>query len=126
MKGLGAADYEDDVASDPRIDALRARMQVREHAPFTRDYYDRERRYIGNAVQVFFADGTATERVQVDVPLGHRERRAEGLPLLRAKFSAALVAHFGSTHAQRIEALVARGASADDLPVPELMAALVR
>src|SRR5690606_32395775 len=62
---LTAADYEDDVAADPRIDDLRARMEVRENPAFTRDYYDPDKRYIGNAVQVFFHDGTSTPRVQV-------------------------------------------------------------
>ena len=87
---LNAADYEDAVAHDPRVDALRAKMQVRENPGFTRDYYDLEKRYIGNAVQVLFNDGTRTDRVEVSVPIGHRERRAEGVPLLLEKFRASL------------------------------------
>jgi len=83
---LTAADYEDSVAKDPRIDALRAKMQVRENPLFTRDYFAADKRYIGNAVQVFFRDGSSTERVEVHVPIGHRERRAEGIPVLQQKF----------------------------------------
>ncbi|MGD8483154.1 MAG: bifunctional 2-methylcitrate dehydratase/aconitate hydratase, partial [Gammaproteobacteria bacterium] len=65
---LTAEDYEDSVARDPRIDALRSKMKVKENPRFTRDYYDPEKRYIGNAVQVFFKDGSATARVEVEFP----------------------------------------------------------
>src|SRR5690606_8078535 len=87
---LTAADYEDNVARDPRIDVLRARMEVRENEDFTRDYYDPQKRYLGNAIRVYFSDGTSTRRVQVDYPVGHRLRRAEGIPLLRKKFAASI------------------------------------
>ena len=83
---LTAADYEDDVASDPRIDELRAKMEVKENQQYTKDYFDPDLRYIGNSVQVFFNDGTSTERVAVDFPIGHRERREEGIPVLKQKF----------------------------------------
>jgi len=83
---LTGADYEDDVASDPRIDALRDKMEVRENEHFTKDYIDPDKRYIGNAVQVFFTNGSSTDRITVDVPIGHRERREEGLPALKQKF----------------------------------------
>jgi len=122
---LGAADYEDAVAADARIDALRERMQVRENPTFTQEYYAADKRYIGNAVQVLFRDGSATARVQVDVPIGHRKRRAEGMPLLVGKFSAAVDAHFAPRQAERVKALFAKAAALDDLPVNELMAALV-
>ncbi|HTB89138.1 MAG TPA: bifunctional 2-methylcitrate dehydratase/aconitate hydratase, partial [Steroidobacteraceae bacterium] len=68
---LEASDYEDAVAMDPRVDALRAKMQVKENAVFTKDYYDPQKRYIGNAVQVFFNDGSSSDRVAVDFPIGH-------------------------------------------------------
>ena len=83
---LSAADYEDDVANDPRIDVLRDKMEVRENEQFTKDYFDPDKRYIGNAVQVFFKDGTSTDRIEVPVPIGHRERREEGIPALKQKF----------------------------------------
>ncbi|HYB32816.1 MAG TPA: bifunctional 2-methylcitrate dehydratase/aconitate hydratase [Steroidobacteraceae bacterium] len=122
---LTAADYEDAVAADERIDALRARMQVRENPTFTREYYEADKRYIGNAVQVFFKDGSASERVQVDFPIGHRRRRAEGMPVLVKKFEAAVEAHFAAKQAERIRALFAGPKELDALPVNELMAALV-
>jgi 2-methylcitrate dehydratase len=83
---LTASDYEDEVASDPRIDALREKMEVAENKQFTIDYLDPAKRSIGNSVQVFFADGTGTERSVVDYPIGHRRRRAEGIPVLLEKF----------------------------------------
>ncbi len=83
---LTAADYEDDVAADPRIDALRDKMEVRENETYTKDYFDPEKRYIGNAVQVFFTDGTSSDRIEVHFPIGHRERREEGIPVLMKKF----------------------------------------
>ncbi|HEU0152792.1 MAG TPA: bifunctional 2-methylcitrate dehydratase/aconitate hydratase [Arenimonas sp.] len=86
---LDAEDYSDARAADPRIDALRDRMEVRENPDFTRDYADPEKRYIGNAVEVFFKDGSRSGKVSIDVPLGHRERRGEGLPVLLQKFESA-------------------------------------
>ena len=79
---LTAADYEDDVASDPRIDALRDKMEVVENEQYTKDYFDPAKRYIGNAIQVVFSDGSSTERIAVDYPIGHRQRRDEGIPVL--------------------------------------------
>ena len=122
---LTASDYEDTVAADPRIDALRERMQVRENVDFTRDYYAADKRYIGNALQVFFRDGSATARVQVDYPIGHRKRRAEGMPVLVQKFETSVDAHFGPKQAERIKALFASQKSLDAMPVNELVAALV-
>src|SRR5881227_2819680 len=122
---LTAADYEDAVAADPRIDELRASMQVRENRVFTEEYYAPDKRCIGNAVQVFFRDGSHTERVQVDFPIGHRKRRAEGMPVLVRKFEASVEAHFGAKQAERIKALFAKPKQLDALPVSELMAAMV-
>jgi 2-methylcitrate dehydratase len=79
---LVASDYDDEIANDPKVDALRAKMQVKENPTFTQEYYAADKRYIGNAVQVFFKDGTSSARVAVDYPIGHRKRRAEGMPLL--------------------------------------------
>jgi 2-methylcitrate dehydratase len=122
---LSAADYEDAVASDPRIDALRAKMQVRENRKFTEEYYAPDKRYIGNAVQVFFRDGSHTGRVEVDFPIGHRRRRAEGMPVLVRKFEAAVDAHFAPKQAERIKGLFAKPAGLDALPVNEFVAAMV-
>jgi 2-methylcitrate dehydratase len=122
---LTGEDYEDAVASDPRVDALRAKMQVRENPTFTAEYYAPDKRYIGNAVQVFFKDGTASRRVQVDYPIGHRKRREEGMPVLVSKFQSSVDAHFAPKQAERIKALFGKPQALDALPVNELVAALV-
>ena len=122
---LTAEDYEDPVAADPRVDALRARMQVRENETFTQEYYDSDKRYIGNAIQVFFKDGTHTQRVQVDFPIGHRKRREEGVPVLVKKFEASVDAHFEPRQAAKITSLFADPAKLDALPVNDLMAMMV-
>jgi 2-methylcitrate dehydratase len=99
---LTADDYEDVVAADPRIDALRERMTVSEDPRYTKDYLDPDKRAIGNAVQVFFKDGSSTDKVEVDYPIGHRRRRAEGIPVLEAKFLNALQSRFPKGQARRI------------------------
>ena len=104
---LTAADYEDRIAKDPRVDALRAKMTVRENATYTQEYYAADKRFIGNAIQVFFKDGTSTERVAVDFPIGHRKRRAEGMPVLVRKFEQSVAAHFGAQQTKKIQQLFA-------------------
>ena len=121
---LTAADYEDEVARDPRVDALRAKMQVRENPVFTEEYYAADKRDIGNAVQVFFDDGTATDRVQVDFPIGHRKRRAEGMPVLVRKFEASVDAHYGASQAKAVKALFADAGRLAAMPVAAFSAAL--
>jgi len=121
---LTASDYEDEVASDPRIDALRSKMEVRENATFTEEYYAPDKRHIGNAVQVFFRDGSSTPRIQVDVPIGHRKRRAEGIPVLVRKFETSVKAHFGAQKARRIRSAFDDPARLDAMPVSELMTLL--
>jgi 2-methylcitrate dehydratase len=91
---LGAADYEDGVAADARIDALREKTVCVEDPAFSRDYLDPARRSIANGVQVFFQDGSRTEEVVVEYPVGHRRRRAEGIPLLLEKFEIHLARRF--------------------------------
>lgn len=118
---LTAADYNDDVAADPRIDALRDAMEVRENPRFTQDYFDPDKRYIGNAVQVFFKDGSATERVSIDYPIGHRKRRAEGIPVLMAKCESALRSHLPADQVDRLMALAAEPAMFDALPISDLL-----
>jgi 2-methylcitrate dehydratase len=122
---LNAADYEDRIALDPRVDALRARMQVKENTTFTQEYYDANKRYIGNAVQVFFADGSASERVQVDFPIGHRKRRAEGMPVLVKKFESSVAAHFSPRQSESINAMFADRGALAAMPVNEFVARLV-
>src|ERR1700678_1825098 len=114
---LTAADYEDDVANDPRVDALRAKTEVRENADFTKDYYAPDKRYIGNAVQVFFKDGTSSPRIQVDYPIGHRKRRAEGMPVLVKKFETSVAAHFQPKQAESITGMFADKRALASMPV---------
>lgn len=83
---LKADYYEDKVAKDPRIDALREKMIVKEEPQFTQDYLDPEKRSISNSIQVFFKDGTQSEKITVEYPIGHKRRREEGIPLLIRKF----------------------------------------
>ncbi|HEX5050094.1 MAG TPA: bifunctional 2-methylcitrate dehydratase/aconitate hydratase [Gammaproteobacteria bacterium] len=118
---LTAGDYEDEVARDPRIDALRAKMTVTENTAFSRDYLDPDKRAIGNAVQVFFDDGTRSERAAVDYPIGHRRRRAEGIPTLVEKFRANLATRFEPAQCARIEAACADQALLEALPVHEFV-----
>ena len=122
---LTANDYNDDVASDPRIDALRAKMQVRENADFSRDYYDPERRFIGNALEVRFKDGTHTERVEVSVPIGHRLRRAEGIPLLVEKFRTSVAAKLSRHQWASLERLCGDRTQLRDASVDDFMSLLV-
>jgi 2-methylcitrate dehydratase len=122
---LTAQDYEDAIAEDPRVDALRAKMQVRENATFTQEYYAPDKRYIGNAVQVFFKDGTSSSRVQVDYPIGHRKRRVEGMPVLVRKFEASVAAHFGAKQTEAIKKMFADRAALKAMPVSDFAAQLV-
>jgi 2-methylcitrate dehydratase len=95
IKGnLTAADYEDDVARDPRVDALRAKMLCVESKQYSRDYLDPKKRSIANQLQIFFKDGTTTRKAAVEYPIGHRRRRREGIPLLEAKFHTNLARRF--------------------------------
>jgi 2-methylcitrate dehydratase len=121
---LTAADYSDDIASDPRIDALRERMQVSEYPQFTKDYFDADKRYIGNSVQVFYKDGTSTDKVSIDYPIGHRKRRAEGIPVLMAKAKAAFAEHLGTERGDRIMAAVEQSDTFEAMPVTEFMGLL--
>ena len=103
LKGnLTAQDYEDAVAQDPRIDALRAKMQCIENKQFTQDYLDPSKRSIANALQIFYQDGTHSEKITVEYPIGHRRRRAEGIPELIKKFSKNLNREFDPEHAAKL------------------------
>ncbi len=122
LKGaLTADDYEDGVAADPRIDALRAKMEVKENANFTRDYLDPQKRSIGNAIQVFFRDGSSTERVAVEYPVGHRRRRQEGIPLLVEKFEKNLRAKISAQNSDAILKLCLSQQQLEKISVQEFM-----
>jgi len=99
---LTADDYEDGIASDPRIDSLREKMEVLENKRFSADYLDPDKRAIGNAVQIFFNNGESTERIEIEYPLGHRFRRSEGIPLLKEKFEHNLEMQFNNKQIEKI------------------------
>ena len=122
---LTAADYEDNVASDPRIDELREKMEVRENEQYTKDYFDPELRYIGNAVQVFFKDGSSTDRIAVDFPIGHRERREEGIPVLKKKFVDSVSPKLAANQWDELNALCVDREKLAGTAVDDFMALLV-
>src|SRR5690349_2657667 len=99
---LTAADYEDDIAHDPRVDALREKMECVEDQGFSKDYLDPDKRSIANAIEIAFKDGTKTGEVVVEYPIGHRRRRAEGIPVLEAKFKTNLARRFALKQAVAI------------------------
>jgi 2-methylcitrate dehydratase PrpD len=122
LKGsLTADDYEDAVAADPRIDALRAKMEVKENPDFKRDYLDPQKRSIGNAIQIFFRDGSSTERVAVEYPVGHRRRRQEGIPLLVEKFEKNLRAKISAQKSDEILKLCHSQQQLEKIPVQKFM-----
>jgi 2-methylcitrate dehydratase len=116
--------YTDVVAADPRIDELRARCVVREQPRYSADYFDPAKRSIANAVRVVFADGSATERVEVEYPLGHPRRRAEAVPLLRSKLRRNLAASFEPARVGPIEELLFDDPGLEEVAVDVLMARL--
>lgn len=118
---LSAAHYEDQVANDMRIDKLREKMIVVENKQYSRDYLDPDKRSIANAVQVFFMDGSSTENVVVEYPVGHRRRRAEGLPLLVKKFEASLRGHFAEEQADLIMGVCMDHKKLLEMPVNQFM-----
>jgi 2-methylcitrate dehydratase len=122
---LVAEHYEDEAARDPRIDALRMKMQVIENPRYSKDYLDPEKRSIANAMQIFFSDGTSTDRVEVEYPIGHRRRRKESIPLLWEKFKSALATRFDARKAEPIVRLFEDANKLDAMGVDELMSLLV-
>ena len=114
---LTADHYEDSVAKDPRIDPLRAKTVCIENAQYSKDYLDPDKRSIANAVQVFFKDGSTTENVAVEYPVGHRRRRSEGMPLLMKKFENNLASRFRPDQCERILRLCADARRLDATPV---------
>jgi 2-methylcitrate dehydratase len=115
---LTAADYEDAVAADPRIDALRAKMECIEEPQFTRDYHDPEKRSIANSLRIEFNDGTMLEET-VEYPIGHRLRRDEGMPLLMEKFRTNLRRRYSEAQQERIVDVSFDASRLEQMPVNE-------
>ncbi len=120
IKGnLVAEDYEDNVAKDPRIDPLREKMLPVEDPQFTKDYYDPNKLANPNAITVEFNDGTKLPEVLVEYPLGHRRRRAEGLPLITDKFKENISRRFSKEQQEKILAASLDRARFEATPVHE-------
>jgi 2-methylcitrate dehydratase len=118
---LTAADYEDNVASDPRIDALREKIECVEDPQFTRDYHDPEKRSIANGLTVELKDGTRLPEVVVEYPIGHRRRRKEGIPLLVEKFRTNLGRRFPAKQQKAILDVCLNQAKLEEMPVNEFV-----
>jgi len=122
---LTAADYEDNVASDPRIDQLRDKIVCVEDPAFTKDYHDPAKRSIANALTVTLDNGTVLDEVVVEHPIGHRSRREEGIPKLLEKFRINLARKFPEKQQQNILALSLDYQKLIDTPVNEFVDAMV-
>ncbi len=118
---LTADHYEEATAKDLRVDALRAKMAVREEPRYTTEYLEPDKRSIANAVQVFFKGGAKTEKVEVEYPLGHRRRRKEGMPLLVAKFKANLASRLPAHRVENILNVCNDPARLERTPVHEFV-----
>ncbi|MHA3902033.1 bifunctional 2-methylcitrate dehydratase/aconitate hydratase [Castellaniella sp. WN] len=116
---LTASDYEDGVAADPRIDALRDKMVCVEDPAFTADYHDPDKRSIANALTVEFTDGTRLDEIVCEYPIGHKRRRKDGIPLLEAKFRRNLARQFPARQQQRILDASLDQATLEAMPVHE-------
>jgi 2-methylcitrate dehydratase len=123
---LTAADYEDSIAADPRIDALREKMVCVEDPRFSRDYLDPEKRSIANAITVEFNDGTRTQEVVVEYPIGHRRRREEGIPVLIEKFRTNLARRFSAKQQQAILDVALDAQRLAAIPVHEFVDLMVQ
>jgi 2-methylcitrate dehydratase len=122
---LTAADYEDDVATDPRIDKLRDKITCVEDPQFTRDYHDPRKRSIANALTVEFADGKKLKEIVVEYPIGHKRRRKEGMPVLVEKFRTNLARVFPAKQAGALLALCLDARRLAATPVHEFVDMMV-
>ena len=123
---LTARDYEDAIADDPRVDALRAKMHLREDESFTADYFDPAKRSIANAMTIEFNDGTVLGEEVVEYPVGHARRRAEGIPLLVEKFKINLNRIFDANQQKKILDLCLDRKALEATEVKDFMAMLVK
>ena len=122
LKGdLVAEDYEDDVAEDPMIDKLREKMIIEEDDRYTKEYLESDKRSIANAIQIFFKDGTFTDKIEVEYPIGHRRRREQGIPLLIEKFERNLATQFSESRCSDINSLCSNQSKLESTTVNEFM-----
>ena len=123
---LVAEHYEDDFhKNNPIIDDLRQKMEIQENSIYTKEYLEPEKRSIANALQIFFKDGNSTDKVEINYPVGHRRRREEGIPLLKAKFRKNLATRFPAARCEQIYNLLNDQEKLNSTPVNEFMDQLV-
>jgi 2-methylcitrate dehydratase len=122
---LIAEHYEDDVAADPRVDALREKMTIHEDKRYTQEYLEADKRSIANRIQIFFNDGSSTEVEEVEYPIGHKRRRAEGIPVLEQKFKKNLLKSFDVSVVDEILAKCLDQESLEAMSVLDFQAMLV-
>ena len=123
---LRAEHYEDEAAADPHIDALREKMQVKENEAFSLDYHAPDKRSIANSIQLFFKDGTASEKITTEYPIGHRRRREEGLPVLLEKCKRNLRTQFSKEKSESIMSSMTDTTTLSDMSVVDFMAMWVK
>ena len=123
---LTARDYEDEIAADPRIDALREKINCVEDLQYTKDYHDPEKRSIANAVTIIFSDGSALDEVAIEYPVGHKRRRDEGIPLLVEKYRTNLARIFDEAQQEKIASLTLDYEKFSQTPVNEVMDLFVK
>lgn len=126
LKGnLTADDYEQNVADNPQIDALRNKIRVKEHLPFSEDYHHPDKRSIANSLTIHFKDGSTLGPVTIEYPLGHRRRRKEGLPLLFQKFENNLKSRFSPNKVKILLDLFQNPKKFDAMPVHDFFGLLI-
>ncbi|MEQ4621407.1 bifunctional 2-methylcitrate dehydratase/aconitate hydratase [Providencia vermicola] len=118
---LTAADYEDNIAHDPRIDTLRSKIVCREEPSFTQDYHDPDKRSIANGLTIKLKDGQVFDELLIEYPVGHKRRRQEGIPLLLKKYRTNLARQFPETQQLRILAASLDKPLLEAMPVNEFM-----
>jgi 2-methylcitrate dehydratase len=118
---LEADHYEDKAAADPRIDALRSKMNTIENKRYSQDYLDPNKRSIANAVQVFFKDGSSTEQIEIEYPLGHPRRRQEAVPEILKKFEENLSTQFSGKQIEAIKNVCSSQSKLETMPVNEFV-----
>jgi 2-methylcitrate dehydratase len=123
---LDANHYENEVAEDSRIDAIRSKMVVEEGKQYSVDYLDPEKRSITNAIQIFFKDGSKTAKVEIEYPVGHRRRREEGIPLMMTKFKNNMLKHYPKDRVDNMIKLFDDVKKLEAMPVNEFMDVFVQ
>lgn len=118
---LKAEYYEDTFAADPRIDQLREKMCVEEDPRYSKDYLDADKRSIANAIQIFYIDGTHSDKIEIEYPLGHQRRRDIGIPLLIDKFQYNLASYYSNDYIETLTHIFTNQAELERLSVSEFM-----